>query len=148
MATEEELKRALKAFKKRLKLTKLDEESGLSRGGGKKSGITGITPPTGHPPGIWDELVAKGKLEARYGQYVLARPGRLIRRRKFPGPDSDHKRASQGAVLCAVGLWRHRCRLHHFDQEHLDKMHPFLVEYCQLAAAKIASRILRMPHVE
>ncbi len=67
MATEEELKRALKAFKKRLKLTKLVEESGLSRGGGKKSGITGITPPTGHPPGIWDELVAKGKLKRDMG---------------------------------------------------------------------------------
>ncbi len=67
MATEEELKRALKAFKKRLKLTKLDEESGLSRGGGKKSGITGITPPTGHPPGIWEELVSKGKLKRDMG---------------------------------------------------------------------------------
>jgi hypothetical protein len=63
MATEEELKRALKAFKKRLKLTRLDDESGLSRGGGKKSGITGITPTTGHPPGIWDELVSMGKLK-------------------------------------------------------------------------------------
>jgi hypothetical protein len=63
MATDEELKRALKAFKKRLKLTRLDDESGLSRGGGKKSGITGITPPTGHPPGIWEELVALGKLK-------------------------------------------------------------------------------------
>jgi len=63
MATEEELKRALKAFKKRLKLTRLDDESGLSRGGGKKSEITGITPPTGHPPGIWDELVSMGKLK-------------------------------------------------------------------------------------
>jgi hypothetical protein len=30
MATDEELKRALKAFKKRLKLTRLDDESGLS----------------------------------------------------------------------------------------------------------------------
>jgi hypothetical protein len=67
MATEDELKRALKAFKKRLKLTKLDEESGLSRGGGKKSGITGITPPSGHPPGIWDELVSKGKLKRDMG---------------------------------------------------------------------------------
>jgi len=67
MATDEELKRALKAFKKRLKLTKLDEESGLSRGGGKKSGITGITPPSGHPPGIWEELVAKGKLKRDMG---------------------------------------------------------------------------------
>jgi hypothetical protein len=63
VATEEELKRALKAFKKRLKLTRLDDESGLSRGGGKKSGITGISPPTGHPPGIWEELVRAGKLK-------------------------------------------------------------------------------------
>jgi hypothetical protein len=63
MATEEELKKALKAFKKRLKLARLDDESGLTRGGPKKSRITGITPPTGHPPGIWDELVARGKLK-------------------------------------------------------------------------------------
>jgi len=67
MATDEELKRALKAFKKRLKLMKLDEESGLSRGGGKKSGITGITPPAGHPDGIWDELVVQGKLKRDMG---------------------------------------------------------------------------------
>jgi hypothetical protein len=67
MATDEELKRALKAFKKRLKLTRLDDESGLSRAGGKKSGISGITPPTGHPPGIWDELVTKGKLKRDMG---------------------------------------------------------------------------------
>lgn len=67
MATEEELKKALKAFKKRLKLMRLDEESGLSRGGGKKSGITGITPPAGHPPGIWEELVLAGKLKREMG---------------------------------------------------------------------------------
>jgi hypothetical protein len=72
MATDEELKRALKAFKKRFKLMKLDEESGLSRGGGKKSGMTGITPPAGHPPGIWEELVAKGKLKRDMGNtYAL-----------------------------------------------------------------------------
>jgi hypothetical protein len=67
MATEEELKRALKAFKKRLKLTRLDDESGLSRGGAKKSGIAGITPPSGHPPGIWEELVSHGKLKREMG---------------------------------------------------------------------------------
>lgn len=74
MATEEELKRAYKAFKKRLKLARLDDESGLSPGS-KKSGITGITPPTGHPPGIWDELVAQGKLrhEGR-GTYSMTAP--------------------------------------------------------------------------
>jgi hypothetical protein len=72
MATDEELKRALKAFKKRFRLMKLDEESGLSRGGGKKSGMTGITPPAGHPPGIWEELVAKGKLKRDMGNtYAL-----------------------------------------------------------------------------
>lgn len=67
MATEEELKKALKAFKKRLKLARLDEESNLSRSGGKKSGITGITPPVGHPPGVWDELVKAGKLKRDMG---------------------------------------------------------------------------------
>ena len=33
MATEEEKKRAYKAFKKRFKLTRLDDQSGLCRGG-------------------------------------------------------------------------------------------------------------------
>lgn len=72
MASDEELKRAMKAFKKRLKLARLDDESGLSRGGGKKSGISGIAPPTGHPPGIWEELVGKGKLKREMaGTYSL-----------------------------------------------------------------------------
>ncbi len=71
MATEDELKKALKAFKKRLKLARLDDESGLSRGG-RKSGITGITPPSGHPPGIWEELVSRGKLKREMaGTYSL-----------------------------------------------------------------------------
>lgn len=61
MATDEELKRAYKAFKKRIKLTRLDDESGLSPGS-KVSRIAGITPPSGFPPGIWEELVAQGKL--------------------------------------------------------------------------------------
>lgn len=72
MATEEELKRAYKAFKKRLKLARLDDESGLSMGS-KKSRISGITPPTGHPPGIWEELVSQGKLKREAsGTYSLA----------------------------------------------------------------------------
>ena len=37
------------------------------RGGGKKSGITAITPPAGHPPGVWEELVALGKLKRDMG---------------------------------------------------------------------------------
>ena len=72
MATEEELKRAYKAFKKRIKLTRLDDESGLSRGGGKKTAITGITPPTGFPSGIWEELVLQGRLKNEgHGTYSL-----------------------------------------------------------------------------
>ena len=72
MATDEELKRAYKAFKKRLKLARLDDESGLSKGS-KRSSIAGITPPTGFPPGIWEELVAQGKLKREgSGTYSLA----------------------------------------------------------------------------
>lgn len=72
MATDEELKRAYKAFKKRLKLARLDDESGLSRGS-KKSAISGITPPNGFPPGIWEELVHAGKLKREgSGTYSLA----------------------------------------------------------------------------
>lgn len=72
MATEEERKKALKAFKKRLKLARLDDESGISRGGGRKSGILGISPPAGHPSGIWEELVSLGKLKREMsGTYSL-----------------------------------------------------------------------------
>jgi hypothetical protein len=72
MATEEERKRAYKAFKKRLKLARLDDASGLSPGT-KTSRIGGITPPSGHQPGVWDELVAEGKLKREgAGIYSLA----------------------------------------------------------------------------
>jgi hypothetical protein len=72
MATEEERKKAYKAFKKRLKLARLDDESGLSPGS-KRSAIRGITPPVGHPPGVWEELVAEGKLKREgAGTYSMA----------------------------------------------------------------------------
>jgi hypothetical protein len=72
MATEEELKQAYKAFKKRIKLARLDDESGLSPGS-KRSAIRGITPPAGHPPGIWEELVTQGKLRREgSGTYSMA----------------------------------------------------------------------------
>ena len=72
MATEEERKKAYKAFKKRLKLARLDDASGLSPGT-KTSRIGGITPPTGHPPGVWEELVAEGRLKREgAGIYSLA----------------------------------------------------------------------------
>lgn len=72
----EELKRALKAFRKRLKLTRLDAESKL--GGGPMSsgpgwGIVAITPPDQYPRSVWDALVKQGKLKVDgHGLYSLA----------------------------------------------------------------------------
>jgi len=71
----EVLKRALKAFKKRLKLTRLDHESSLGVGplsGGRPSGIVAITPPNQYPREVWDALVEKGRLKTSgQGQYEL-----------------------------------------------------------------------------
>jgi hypothetical protein len=67
---------AFKAFKKKLKLTQLDDESGLSRGS-KTSRIVGITPPSGFPVQVWEELVSLGKLKREpYNMYALAPPPR------------------------------------------------------------------------
>jgi len=74
--TREQLKAALKAFKKRLKVTRLDEESKLSRRPtttGQGSSIVAITPPDQFPQPVWDELVRQGKLKkAGHGTYELA----------------------------------------------------------------------------
>ncbi|MCI0460447.1 MAG: hypothetical protein L0Z62_26130 [Gemmataceae bacterium] len=71
----DELKKALKAFKKRLKLTRLEEESKISRRpvtGGRQSSIVAITPPNQFPQVLWDELVRQGKLKkAGSGMYEL-----------------------------------------------------------------------------
>jgi hypothetical protein len=73
----EELKKALKAFKKRLSLTRLDDESNLGVGpmsGGRTSGVVAITPPDQYPAAVWDELVRQGKLKkTRRGLYELVK---------------------------------------------------------------------------
>ena len=64
--TKEELKLALKAFNKRLRLTCLDEESKLGHGamtGGGKSGIVAVRPPNQFPQEVWDALVEQGKIK-------------------------------------------------------------------------------------
>ena len=75
--TPEVLTRALKAFKKRLKLTQLDEESRIGVGpmsGGRPSGIVAISPPNQYPRAVWDALVEQGRLKkASQGQYELVR---------------------------------------------------------------------------
>ena len=62
----EELKLALKAFNKRLRLNRLDDESRLGHGAmtsGGKSGIVAISPPHQFPKAMWEELVKQGKLK-------------------------------------------------------------------------------------
>ena len=74
--TPPDLKAAFKAFKKKLKLTRLDAESNLGGGplsGGRDSGIVAITPPHQFSSAVWDELVKQGKLKrAGGGTYELA----------------------------------------------------------------------------
>jgi hypothetical protein len=71
----QELKLALKAFKKRLKLTRLDAESRIGVGpmsSGSTWGIVAIMPPNQYPRAVWDELVRQGKLKsAGQGMYSL-----------------------------------------------------------------------------
>jgi hypothetical protein len=71
----QELKLALKAFKKRLKLTRLDAESKIGVGpmsSGATWGIVAIMPPNQYPRAVWDELVRQGKLKnAGQGMYSL-----------------------------------------------------------------------------
>lgn len=56
---------AMKAFRKRLKLTRLDQESKLGgryTSGGKDSGINAIVPPSEFPPAVWRALEEAGRL--------------------------------------------------------------------------------------
>ena len=70
----ETLKSALKAFKKRLKLTALDDDSRLGRGAfsGGSVGVFAITPPNQFPREVWEELCKQGKLRSSgHGMYEL-----------------------------------------------------------------------------
>jgi len=70
----EVLKSAMKAFKKRLKLTALDEDSQLGRGPFSKgaSGVYAIQPPSQFPREVWQELCRLGKLrDSGHGMYEM-----------------------------------------------------------------------------
>ena len=73
--SKEQLKAAFKAFKKRLKLTRLDQESKMTRRPtttGQSSDIVAIIPPHEFPTEVWDELVRQGKLKkGKAGMYEL-----------------------------------------------------------------------------
>lgn len=72
----EELRKAMKAFKKRLKLARLEDESRLGHGPmskGGKSEIVAVPPPNQFPRAVWEELVRQGKLRnSGHGLYELA----------------------------------------------------------------------------
>lgn len=71
----EVLKRAMTAFRKSLKITRLHDESALTRNamtGGRRSAILGITPPARYPREVWQELARQGRLiAAKQGIYEL-----------------------------------------------------------------------------
>ena len=65
-STDEEMKKALKAFKKRLKLARLDDDSKIGHGpmsSGSKDKIVSMQPPSGFGREIWEELADKGFLK-------------------------------------------------------------------------------------
>lgn len=72
----ETLKAAMRAFRRRLKLIRLDHESRLGVGpmtGGRKADFDAILPPQEYPAEVWEALVASGQLRrAGQGFYMLA----------------------------------------------------------------------------
>lgn len=75
----EVLKRALKAYRKSLKVTQLDAESSIAGGpmsAGRASGILGMRPPDRYGRAVWDALVHQKELHYHgHGLYALP-PGR------------------------------------------------------------------------
>lgn len=64
--SKEELRLAMKAFRKRLKLMRLDDESRLGHGpmsGGQQSSVVAIRPPDQFPKAVWKELARQGKVK-------------------------------------------------------------------------------------
>ncbi len=71
------LRKALHAFRKRAKLTRLDDESKLGRGPlskGADASLGAIQPPNEFPEAVWQELARQGKLKyLGHGMYELPR---------------------------------------------------------------------------
>jgi hypothetical protein len=73
-----ELRLAMKAFRKRLKLTRLDDESRMGYGptsSGQNSGVVAIAPPNQFSKAVWRELVKQGRVKHDGGGlYSLVKP--------------------------------------------------------------------------
>ena len=80
---EQVLRDAMKAFRKRLKLTKLDHESKLGRSPlstGRGADFESILPPHQFPEPVWETLVARGELTGTgRGFYMLPKPPPAMR---------------------------------------------------------------------
>ncbi|MCH2135603.1 MAG: hypothetical protein MK101_03355 [Phycisphaerales bacterium] len=80
---EQVLRDAMKAFRRRLKLTKLDHESRLGRSPlstGKGADFESILPPRQFDDGVWAQLAARGELTATgRGFYALPKPPPALR---------------------------------------------------------------------
>lgn len=66
------MKAAMKAFRKRLKLARLDAESRLGVGpmsSGKRAEIDAIIAPNDYPRSVWEALVAAGRLRGEGGGF-------------------------------------------------------------------------------
>jgi hypothetical protein len=79
MADAEQMKRAIKALKKRLKLYRRDDESSQGQGkltSGRSSGIVGIALPEGFAPDVWEALEKQGRIRRVPGtqQYEVINP--------------------------------------------------------------------------
>jgi hypothetical protein len=64
--SKEELRLAMKAYRKRIKLTRLDDESRMGYGptsSGQRSRVVAITPPNQFSKAVWRELAKQGKLK-------------------------------------------------------------------------------------
>jgi hypothetical protein len=69
---DEVLRDAMRAFRKRVKLTKLDHESKLARSplsSGKSADFEAILPPNQFPSEVWWALAARGDLESTGGGF-------------------------------------------------------------------------------
>ncbi len=80
--SKEELDHALKLFRKQMKVSRLADESKLGgryTSGGKKSAIDAMQPPTEVPHGVWQALVAEGRLVNTGGGFY-AEPRNAVKR--------------------------------------------------------------------
>jgi hypothetical protein len=69
--SDEELKKAYRAFKKKLKMQQLEDDSRLGRSPltGARSTVVAIQPPSGYGRDAWDELARRGYLRSDGGGF-------------------------------------------------------------------------------